>query len=310
MTKINLDNLSNKETHNATHEPMWFNKPSAQPVQNKRVETEVKEIHIGERSPYKVMVCTPVHGDVSMHYVQAVLKFQQACMMKNMLCSFTLLKSSLVTQGRNLCVADFINHEDNYTHLLFIDSDIDFEAKTIFKMLELEKDLIACPYSMKTLDFNKMWRRLQKEKIDNPDHLMKAGFTFPIKVPDPESVIVEKGVMKATHAPTGCMLIKRNVIEKLMKAHPELKIFQPTIINGVEHEKENFYNLFDTLHDPKTKKYFGEDFGFCQRWTDIGGEIYLYIMDYITHVGEYQYCGRFWDELLHVKRIDDPSKIK
>ena len=75
-------------------------------------------------------------------------------------------------------------------------------------------------------------------------------------------------------------------------------------------KRENFYNLFDTLHDPKSKKYFGEDFGFCQRWTDIGGEIYLYIMDYITHIGEYQYCGRFWDELLHVKRIDDPSKIK
>ena len=36
------------------------------------------------------------------------------------------------------------------------------------------------------------------------------------------------------------------------------------------------YNLFDTLHDVETKRYFGEDFGFCQRWTDMGGRsIYL-----------------------------------
>ena len=264
-----LDNLDEKETHNGTHEPIWFNKDTYQTIKNNKVESKVQEINIGARSPHKIMVCTPVHSDVSMHYCQAVLKFQ-----------------------------------------LFIDSDIDFNAKTIFKMLELDKDLIACPYSMKQLDFDKMWRRLKAEKIDKADDLMKAGFTFPIKVPDQNAVIVEKGVMKATHAPTGCMLIKRNVIERLIKAHPELEIFQPTFINGKETKRDNFYNLFDTLHDPKTKRYFGEDFGFCQRWTDLGGEIYLYIMDYITHVGEYQYSGRFWDELLHVKRIDDPSKIK
>jgi hypothetical protein len=47
--------------------------------------------------------------------------------------SFTLLKSSLVTQGRNLCVAEMLNHEDNYTHLLFIDSDIDFNGLLYLK---------------------------------------------------------------------------------------------------------------------------------------------------------------------------------
>ena len=62
-----------------------------------------------------------------MHYTQAVLKFQQDCILRKILVSFTLMKSSLVTQGRNLCVAEMLNHEDGYTHLLFIDSDIDFQ---------------------------------------------------------------------------------------------------------------------------------------------------------------------------------------
>jgi hypothetical protein len=31
-------------------------------------------------------------------------------MKQGILVSFSLLKSSLVTQGRNLCVAEFINH--------------------------------------------------------------------------------------------------------------------------------------------------------------------------------------------------------
>ena len=72
------------------------------------------------------------------------------------------MKSSLVTQGRNLCVAEMLNHADGYTHLLFIDSDIDFQPKTIFTMLEKDKDVIGCPYPMKTFDWDKTWRRMTK----------------------------------------------------------------------------------------------------------------------------------------------------
>ena len=92
--------------------------------------------------------------------------------------------------------------------------------------------------------------------------------------------------------------------------YPELEINQPTFLNGNEVKKKNFYNLFECIHDPKTKQYFGEDFGFCKRWTEMGGKIFIYIMDYITHTGEYQYCGRFWDELMHVKKVDDTDKTK
>ena len=302
------------------NEPIWFNKDKTV-VENKDTYQTIKtntvtEINIGEQSPHKIMVCTPCHSDVSMHYTQAVLKFQQACWAKKIQVSFTLLKSSLVTQGRNLCVAEMLNHEDNYTHLLFIDSDIDFNSETIFKMLDFDKDIIGVPYPMKTLSWDKIWRRnnLKQTTINSGDDLSKIGFTFPVKVNNPESIVVDQGLIELTHAPTGCMLIKRNVLEKMIKEYPHLEIFQPTIINGVEVKKENMYNLFDTLHDPETKRYFGEDFGFCQRWTDIGGKVYAYIDDPITHVGEYSYTGRFRDDLWQagrpVKSVDDSKKIK
>ena len=294
----------------ANNEPIWFTKPSTEG------DTEVTTINIGTKSEYKIMVCTPCHSDVSMHYCQAVLKFQQECMQRKILVSFTLMKSSLVTQGRNLCVAEMINHADHYTHLLFIDSDIDFQSKTIFTMLEKDKDVIGCPYPMKTFDWDKTWRRMttKHRAINDKDDLSKAGFTFPLKVDNPQQIQVEDGVAEVTHAPTGCMLIKREVIEKMMKHYPELEIYQPTIINGNTEKKDNMFNLFDTLHDPKTKRYFGEDFGFCQRWSDMGGKIHVYLKDYITHVGEYSYCGRFWDDLYQgsqpLKGIDDSTKIK
>jgi len=113
------------------------------------------------------------------------------------------------------------------------------------------------------------------------------------------------------------MLIKREVLEKMIKHYPELRIHQPTLINHTEHYKENFYNLFECLHDLETKQYYGEDFGFCKRWTKMGGKIHLYCMDHISHTGEYEFCGRYWDELLaskgaieaREKGVDAPKKI-
>jgi hypothetical protein len=300
------------------NKPIWFNQekktsPNPDTYQTEKLEqvnSNYTEINLGAKPKYKIMVCTPCHSEVSMHYTQAVLKFQLECMKRNILLSFSLLKSSLVTQGRNLCVAEFLNHEDQYDHLLFIDSDIDFNSETIFKMLEADKDIIACPYPMKTFDTEKIWRKIHEtDMIKSEKDLLPAGYMYPIKIGKNE-LIMDNGVIEVTHAPTGCMLIKRTVIEKLIEKHPELKIYQPTVINGKEVEKENFYNLFDTLHDIETKRYFGEDFGFCQRWTDIGGKVYIYAMDYITHIGDHQYCGRFYDMLTGLKRVDVDKKIK
>ena len=147
------------------NDPIWFDKktrPNEDTYQTIK-QNNVTEINLSGKPKYKIMVCTPCHSDVSMHYAQAVLKFQLECIRNNILVSFTLLKSSLVTQGRNLCVADFVNHEHEYEYLLFIDSDIDFEYKTIMKMIEADKDVIACPYPMKTIDEDKMWRRITEK---------------------------------------------------------------------------------------------------------------------------------------------------
>ena len=280
------------------NEPIWFNG-----------NENTKEIKLQQpKKPIKIFVAIPCHSEISIHTCQSLLVLQQECIQKGIVISFSLMKSSLVQQGRNLLVAECMNDPMKYDYLLFIDSDIDFQSKTIFTMIEKDKDVLACPYPMKTFDWDKAWRRLHKEALDEADHLSKSGYTFPIKVSNKNEIIVDNGVAEVSHAPTGCMLIKRSVFEKMMKHYPDLKISQPTIVNGQEVFKENFFNLFECVHDPKTKEFFGEDFGFCKRWTEMGGKVHAYILDYITHVGEYQYCGRLWDELQYTKRIDEKAK--
>ena len=251
-----------------------------------------------------IYLATPVHSECSIHYTQALLSFQQACLSKGILVSFALLKSSLVTQGRNLCVSNFMELSDTYSHFLFIDSDIEFSPDTIFKMIEADKEVIAAPYPLKHLDWDKISHRIKGKELDS-ETLSMMGFTWPIKLEHTKEISVTKGIMEVSHAPTGCMLIKKQVFQKMIKAYPNLKIEQPTIVNGEESTKPYYYNFFDTFHEPETKRYYGEDFGFCKRWTEIGGKCYLYVPDNLTHIGEYRYTGNLLKDMQqNLKKID------
>ena len=52
--------------------PIWFNKP-----EEININLSNKDINLGP-SNISIMVCTPVHSEVSMHYTQALLEFQKA----------------------------------------------------------------------------------------------------------------------------------------------------------------------------------------------------------------------------------------
>tara|TARA_R100001460_G_scaffold6401_2_gene16854 strand:- start:3047 stop:3922 length:876 start_codon:yes stop_codon:yes gene_type:complete len=283
----------------------YINEDTYQTLQEVSIETQsdyekaVEPLWVEEPEDYKnfqLFVATPVHSEVSIHYTQALIEFQQLCFKKKLKVSFHLIKSSLVTQGRNLSVAGFL--ESKATHLLFIDSDIYFQGKSIFSMLKADKHIISVPYPLKTLMWEKAFQKMQEGRIKSADDIRRALHTYPMKVPDANNINLNKGIMEVTDSPTGCMLIKREVIEKMIEKYPDKEIVQKTVINGKYVNKPNMWNFFDTLHDPKEKTYNGEDFAFCKLWRDIGGKCYAFVNDAIVHVGEHQYQGKFYDELI------------
>jgi len=272
----------NSESYEKNITPLWKN--------NNSFKTELN------KAPYSIFVATPVHSDCSIHYAQGLLEFQKLSFKKNVEVTFQIMKSSLVTQGRNLCVSGFL--ESNCTHMLFVDSDIIFNAESIFKMIERDKDVISIPYPLKTLRWDKAYDKIKQGRIKSGEDIRKSLHTYPMKIPDTNNVDVNRGVIEVTHSPTGCMLIKRGVFDKLIKHYPNKQIIQKTVINGEYVTKPHMWNFFDCLHDPVEKTYLGEDFAFCKLWTDIGGKCYAFIDDPIGHIGEHQYEGRFADELI------------
>jgi len=272
----------NSEPYQKNITPLWKNNNPLKPKLDK--------------APYSVFVATPVHSDCSIHYAQGLLEFQKLCFQKNVDVTFQIMKSSLVTQGRNLCVSSFLSSP--MTHLLFVDSDILFNAESIFKMIERDKDVISIPYPLKTLRWDKAYDKMKQGKIKNADDIRKSLHTYPMKIPNNNNVDVDRGVIEVTHSPTGCMLIKKSVFTKMIEKYPNKNIVQKTVINGEYVTMPHLWNFFDTTHDPVEKTYLGEDFSFCKLWRDIGGKCYAFIDDPIAHIGEHQYEGRFADELI------------
>ena len=250
---------------------------------------------------YEIFVATPVHSEVSIHYTQALIEFQKLCFKKKLSVSFHLIKSSLVTQGRNLSVAGFL--ESKATHLLFIDSDIYFQGKSILSMLKADKHVISVPYPLKALMWDKAFKKIQQGRIKTPDDIRRALHTYPMKVPDVNNITLDNGVMEVTDSPTGCMLIKREVIEKMIASYPEL--YFENDLNLDEEFAKWTYLFFDCMHEPDTKRYLSEDYAFCRRWQALGGEVWLDPLINLDHVGHFTFSGNVGKIFQHDSSIED-----
>jgi len=252
-----------------------------------------------ENNNIKLFVATPVHSQVSMHYMQSVFKLQAQCHEKNIPIMLQLMKSSLITQGRNLCVSEFLLTD--CTHMLFIDSDIQFSAESIFKMICKDQEILSIPYPMKNI----LWDKVCDKWRDIPDldftQLSTSGNKYPVRLKDAEDDInMCDEMIELSHSMTGCMLIKREALNKMIQAYPDLIIKQETMIDGTQQYRKHLYNFFDTYYDKENKLYYGEDFAFSRLWTKIGGKCMALITEYITHIGEYEYSGRLIDEMISV----------
>ena len=257
---------------------------------------------MASNTPIRIFVGTPVHSDVSIHYFKACLEFQKECFVRKIPIMFQVMKSSLVTQGRQLCVASFL--QSDCTHLLFIDSDISFSYKSIERLIAYDKDISLIPYPIKSMDSDKLKARIKSGSELDPKIL---GNQYTLSIDDPKKINVENGFIEVERGPAGCMLIKRETFDKLIKEYPEFTIEQHTLIDGKLVKRPHMYNFFDTYWNPNDKTYTGEDFYFCKLAKHAGIKMYALIDEYISHHGEFTYTGRLLDEF---KMAENVAEIK
>ena len=227
-----------------------------------------------------VFMAMPCYDSVKVNSMISVIKLVQQLSKSGIECGINTYKSPLIHQARNYLTSVFLTTE--YTHLLFIDSDVEFAPEAGLRMLVADKDIICTPYRAKNPNLNEQ--------------------TYTVKFPDPKVIpILSGGLVEIEAGPTGLMLIKRVVFERIMKNHPELKIKNRVNPGIKEDEKSHsFYHLFfDFAFDDGYT--MGEDLSFCKLARDNDFRIYANIESPTAHRGEFAWTGKFGDSLKDIK---------
>lgn len=242
-----------------------------------------------------LLIGTPCYGGmVSHNYLNSVIRLKELCLKYNIECTIhTIGNESLITRGRSYFVSIILTNKI-FTHLLFIDADISFNPESVIRMIMSDKDVIAGIYPKKNINYTKLIECV-KHNVENKTSMAvpQSIYDYCINLEKIENIKCDKGIIEAMYVGTGFMMIKRQVIEKMVEAYPETKYnndVEGYCMNGNEN---NFYMLFDCIIDPVSKRYLSEDFTFCYRWRSLGGKIYADLGCDLTHTGTYDWQGSF-----------------
>jgi hypothetical protein len=232
------------------------------------------QVNVDKLRKYNIFFATPCYGGMltDQFFLSMFRITQELIHMKINFRITTLRNESLIPRARNILTAMFL--ESDCSHLMFIDADIEFDPESIIRMLAVssypDHGLICGAYPKKTLPV---------------DYAINLKFLNP----DNGQVNMQNGVVEVLDASTGFMMIRRDVVQKLMEAYPELHYKNDSSIDPKFNRY--CYSLFDTMHDPDDNRYLSEDYTFCRRWQKIGGKIWIDPNTRLNHVGSYTFQG-------------------
>lgn len=187
-----------------------------------------------------------------------------------------------ITTLRNAAFTAFTDGS-NASHILWVDADMAFEPQLILDMIAWDVPLIGSVYPQKRYDDDDMYKKYwvlnagkgNRKISDDGNYLEVDGLGF------------------------GIVLMRRDCGDLMKKTYPELKVTDmegdalgPALAKmGVHH----IWNFFDLMKEPSGKK-ISEDYSFCKRYKEAGGEVWACINHTIKHTGPRTWVGNFGEQ--------------
>ena len=231
-------------------------------------------------------LATPCFGcAMALPYLASVLALQGACMQRGVQVFVDFIgNESLVQRARNILAARFL--KSGATHLLFIDADIAFDPETVFRLLDFNKDVVTAVYPKKMIDWAAVEAKLAQ---GSAEPVPQMGLDFNINIAG-QSAQAVNGFVQVLDSATGFMLIQRGVLERMCaRFRDELHCVNDII--GTSQSTPDYVAVFDCMIDPDTRRYLSEDYAFCRRLQQMGGEIWADIASPLAHLGTQVYSG-------------------
>lgn len=229
------------------------------------------EVNLAElRKKVKLFVATPMYGgQCNGLYMKSAINLQIMMNQCGIECRFSFLfNESLIPRARNYLVDEFLR--SGYTHMLFIDSDIEFDPNDVMALMVLDKDVIGAPYPKKSIK----WDTVKAAVIKNPEipagdlEKLVGDYVFnPVPGTTNFNVFQPLDVLEIG---TGFMMVKREVYEKFKGHYPEYE-YTPdhqgqSNFDGSRKIHAYFHCDIDnrgTNNVGNSNRYLSEDYWFC-----------------------------------------------
>lgn len=216
----------------------------------------------------KVLIGTPCFGaQVSCNYTTSLMKTIELFKKYGIECQVSFVPNQIVTRARNIIAHQFLSGD--FSHLFFIDADIDWKPEDALKLLKHNRDIIIGLYANKSYlvdnDMNvegSLYKKLQ----------YSSTFVENINSIDKNNVIEVK------YGATGFMCIKRHVFDKMT---PKTEFYN--------HSGNKMYDFFPCRVEDG--EYLTEDYYFCKKWRDMKQQIFSDISINLNHEGWHSYKG-------------------
>ena len=249
---------------------------------------------IDHKQPLRILIATPCYGgNLHYQYVVSLFKLTKHLDRLNIGYSISFLgNESLVTRARNIMVGKFLSNL-NFTHLLFIDADIQFHVTSVSRLIDADKDVCVGVYPAKSFNFDRIGQVINN--LTNQSDLESLCLNYMLEFDLDESgqpqIDAQHKLIKVKFGTTGFMLIKRSVLESMIDAYPDLRYDnkKTCAVHNIKNDK--LFLFFDCIKDPETNDYLSEDYSFSLLWRQLGGDIWADMESKLSHWGNYAFHG-------------------
>lgn len=208
-------------------------------------------------------------GQISAVTFEASHRVMSGLMAKGVPASIGTYSYFDIAELRNMVLSVWYDTMKDSTHILFIDDDMGVVPEMVLDMLAFGEPVVGAVYPKKSI----------------PRQWSGSGI---------EAAEYRRGFIEVEGIGGGCLLIRRDAIDRMVEAYPDLVRPYMTLADMQNAGGTRTLSFFDQMLTDKGK--VSEDFSFCRRWGAIGGVVWASVAYEIQHVGPWIFSACFAKE--------------
>jgi len=224
-------------------------------------------------------------GKVVTEFMMSNIQLAQTLMANSIGAKFGSLSFPDIVEVRNIFLSIFYDKTPLATHIVMVDSDMNYSPELIIDMLNFDQPVVGIIPVKKKMPLEFVGRALPEE---------------------PEPV---NGYMKVDGCGAGVLMVTRECISEMLLKLPE--IIDPFPINKhpaseliLAQGLTRLIRPFDPIVNMEIGR-LSEDLSFSRRWvTGCGGEVWCNISIPVGHIGQHEFRAAYADFLAAKKEAE------